>query len=74
MVKGSQSPLKFNHIGYSVSYTVSHDTLIVSQSTSMCVCTCAVGHVLPEDCTFGYKICSSGACGLGNLIVSAEIL
>ena len=30
VVKGSQSPLKFIHTGYSMKYEVSHDTLIVS--------------------------------------------
>ena len=30
VVRGSQDPLKFSHIGYSMSYEVSHDTLIVS--------------------------------------------
>lgn len=31
IVKGSQDPLKFSHTGYSLSYEVSHDTLIVSE-------------------------------------------
>ena len=43
VVKGSQPPLTFHHVGYSMSYEVSHDTLIVSH-TYVCTYTYTYVH------------------------------
>ena len=34
IVKGSQNEMKFTHTGYKMSYDVSHDTVIVSHSST----------------------------------------